>query len=197
MDDFPGLRIGALIRRVMENNMNHKILIILGIVLLVISAGVVLGIDEYDQEPIITEQSETEPVENYDIMRTAREYGTLEMFVTMLQESDLTELLRGQGPFTVFIPDDSAFKALDSKWLKQLLSDHKEIKKLLERHIVTDAAIIFGREESIAVVSLSQDTLYITADAEKVTVNDAEILDEEIECSNGIIHVIDAVLMKP
>ena len=177
--------------------MNQKILIILGIALLVISAGGVLGVDEYDQEPIITEQSETELVENYDVLRTAREYGTLEMFVTMLQESDLTELLRGEGPFTVFIPDDSAFKALDSKWLKQLLADHKEVKKLLERHIVTDAAIIFGREESIAVVSLSQDTLYITADAEKVTVNDAEILDEEIECSNGIIHVIDAVLMKP
>lgn len=174
-----------------------KILTLLGIILLVVSTTGVLGVDEYGEEPVVVEEENAEPVENYDILRTALEYGTLDMFVTMVQESDLAGMLHGEGPFTVFIPDDSAFKALDSKWLKQLLADHKQLTKLLERHIVTDAAITFGREENTAVVSIGKDTLRITADAEKVTVNDAEVLDEEIECSNGIIHVIDKVLVQP
>lgn len=176
--------------------MIKKILIMFGIIFLGAAAAGVFGIEEYDEEPVVVEE-DVEPVENFDIMRTALEYGTLDMFVTMLQETELAELLRGEGPFTVFIPDDSAFKALDSKWLKQLMADQKQVNQLLERHIVADAAITFGREESIEVITIGKDTLYITADAEKVTVDDAEILDEEIECSNGVIHVIDKVLAQP
>ena len=167
--------------------------------IIIFAAVAALGVDdydEYDDEPAVEADEDIDLVEDYDIVRTAQEYGTLTMFVTMLQESDLAELLRGEGPYTVFIPDDSAFKALDEKWLKKILADQKETEKLLSRHIVADAAITFDRNDTLNVVAMSGDTLHIIANEEKVTVNNAEVLDEEIECSNGIIHVIDAVLTK-
>ena len=167
--------------------------------IIIFAAVAALGVDdydEYDDEPAVEADEDIDLVEDYDIVRTAQEYGTLTMFVTMLQESDLAELLRGEGPYTVFIPDDSAFKALDEKWLKKVLADQKETEKLLSRHIVADAAITFDRNDTLNVVAMSGDTLHIIANEEKVTVNNAEVLDEEIECSNGIIHVIDAVLTK-
>ncbi len=168
--------------------------------IIIFAAATAFGIDEndeYDDEPAMEADEDIDLVEDYDIVRTAQEYGTLTMFVTMLQESDLAELLRGEGPYTVFIPDDSAFKSLDEKWLKKVLADQKETEKLLSRHIVADAAITFDRDDTLNVVAMSGDTLHIIANEEKVTVNNAEVLDEEIECSNGIIHVIDAVLTNP
>jgi len=165
--------------------------------ILVVAVMAAHSTDDFDDEPIIGDDEDTGLVESYDVIRTAREYGTLDLFVNMLEQSGLIERLQGDGPYTLFIPDDSAFKALDAEWLKRVRADGKQMEKLLSRHIVTDAAITFGREETFDVVSLGGDTLRITADAEKVTVNNAEVLDEEIECSNGIIHVIDAVLVNP
>ena len=105
--------------------------------IIIFAAVAALGVDdydEYDDEPAVEADEDIDLVEDYDIVRTAQEYGTLTMFVTMLQESDLAELLRGEGPYTVFIPDDSAFKALDEKWLKKILADQKETEKLLENN---------------------------------------------------------------
>ncbi len=181
----------------MDKNMKRRILMALSMLIIILAAAAALGVDDYDDEPAVEGDEDTGLVESYDVVRTAQDYGTLSTFVTMLQDSDVAELLNGEGPYTVFIPDDSAFKAVDAKWLKKVLADKKELKKLLSRHIVADAAITFGRDDTLNVVAMSGDTLHITADEEKVKVNNAEVLDEEIECSNGIIHVIDAVLKNP
>ena len=121
-------------------------------------------------------------------------FGTL---VTALQAAELVETLEGEGPFTVFAPTDDAFAKLPEGTLESLLADIPALTDILLYHVVS------GKVMAADVVKLkSANTVLGKPVAVKVTngkvaVNDANVVITDIEASNGVIHVIDSVLLPP
>ena len=129
-----------------------------------------------------------------DIVDTAINAGSFNTLVTAITAAGLDTALKGPGPFTVFAPTDEAFSKLQSGTVESLLEDIPLLRKILEYHVVS------GKVTSADVVKLkSADTVEGTAlkiDASNgVKVNDATVVTPDVEADNGIIHVIDTVLI--
>ena len=138
----------------------------------------------------------TKAVQN-DIVQTAVNAGNFTTLATALTEAGLVDALKGDGPFTVFAPTDEAFKNLPDGALEGLLKDKEALKNVLLYHVVS------GKVSSKEVVDLNQATtlngsdLKIKTDNGKVMINDANVTGADVMASNGIIHVIDKVLLPP
>ncbi len=130
-----------------------------------------------------------------DIVDTAVAAGNFKTLVTALKAAGLVETLKGKGPFTVFAPTDEAFAKLPKGTLDALLKDKKKLTAILTYHVVP------GRVMAADVVKLSHaktvngQSVEIHAHDGTVTIDDATVVKADIETSNGIIHVIDKVLM--
>lgn len=131
------------------------------------------------------------------IVDIAVEDGRFTTLVTALQAADLVDTLSGEGPFTVFAPTDEAFAALPEGTLDSLLADIPALTDVLLYHVVP------GKVLAADVVQLSSaDTVLgqpvsIEVDGDRVMVNEAQVIITDIEGSNGVIHVIDAVILPP
>lgn len=130
-----------------------------------------------------------------DIVETAVAAGSFNTLATALTEAGLIEALQGEGPFTVFAPTDEAFAKISEKKLNALLADKEALKKVLLYHVVS------GKVTADKVVKLDEaETLEgkmvkIKAGSKGVKVNNANVVTADIMASNGVIHVIDTVLM--
>jgi len=132
-----------------------------------------------------------------DIVQTAIKAGNFTTLTTALTEAGLVDALKGDGPFTVFAPTDEAFKNLPDGALEGLLKDKEALKNVLLYHVVS------GKVSSKEVVDLNKATtlngsdLNIKTNNGKVMINDADVIGADVMASNGIIHVIDKVLLPP
>lgn len=129
-----------------------------------------------------------------DIVDTAVSAGSFNTLVTAVKEAGLVETLKGDGPFTVFAPTDEAFAKIPEADLKALLADKEKLARVLTYHVVPGkvmAADVAGLSTAKTVEGGSIDI----ATASGVTVNNARVVKTDIETSNGVIHVIDTVLM--
>jgi uncharacterized surface protein with fasciclin (FAS1) repeats len=129
-----------------------------------------------------------------DIVDTAVSAGSFNTLVTAVKEAGLVETLKGDGPFTVFAPTDEAFAKIPEADLKALLADKVKLTRVLTYHVVPGkvmAADVAGLSTAKTVEGGSIDI----ATASGVTVNNARVVKTDIETSNGVIHVIDTVLM--
>ncbi|MDW8321521.1 MAG: fasciclin domain-containing protein [Armatimonadota bacterium] len=132
-----------------------------------------------------------------DIVDTAIAAGNFKTLVKLVQEAGLVDALRGEGPFTVFAPTDQAFAKLPKATVDALLRDKEALKQVLLYHVVS------GRVTSSQVVNLkSAKTLQgseirISASKGKVRINKANVVKADIQCTNGVIHVIDTVILPP
>ena len=132
-----------------------------------------------------------------DIVQTAIKAGNFTTLATALTEVGLVDALKGDGPFTVFAPTDEAFKNLPDGALEGLLKDKEALKNVLLYHVVS------GKVSSKEVVDLNKATtlngsdLNIKTNNGKVMINDADVIGADVMASNGIIHVIDRVLLPP
>ena len=133
-----------------------------------------------------------------DIVATADGAGTFKTLLAAAKAAGLVETLQGKGPFTVFAPTDEAFAALPAGTLDGLLADPEALKKILLYHVVS------GEVTADKVVGLtSADTvegspIAISVNDGKVYLNDAaQVVKTDIMASNGVIHVIDHVLLPP
>jgi uncharacterized surface protein with fasciclin (FAS1) repeats len=130
-----------------------------------------------------------------DIVETAVAAGSFKTLATALQAAGLIETLKGQGPFTVFAPTDEAFAKIPESDLKALLANKAELTKILTYHVVS------GKVTAAEVVKLSSaktvegEAIKIDTSHDGVKVNDANVIKTDIMASNGVIHVIDAVLL--
>ncbi|HXV61206.1 MAG TPA: fasciclin domain-containing protein [Vicinamibacteria bacterium] len=129
-----------------------------------------------------------------DIVDTAIAAGSFTTLVKAIQAAGLVETLKGSGPFTVFAPTDEAFAKLPAGTLDKLLKDKAKLTSVLTYHVVP------GKVLSSDVVKLdSAKTVQgqsISIDAKSgVRVNDAKVVQADIETSNGVIHVIDTVIL--
>ena len=129
-----------------------------------------------------------------DIVDTAVSAGTFTTLVTAVKAAGLVDTLKGDGPFTVFAPNDEAFAKLPAGTVEGLLEDPEKLAAILTYHVVAGkkvASDVVGAKTLATVQgqSLSIDT------TDGVTIGGAKVLTTDIEASNGVIHVIDTVLI--
>ncbi len=130
-----------------------------------------------------------------DIVQTAAEAGSFETLLAALEAAGLTEALKGDGPFTVFAPTDEAFAALPEGTVEGLLQDPEALAQVLTYHVVVGtymASDVAGMEHA---ETLQGGHLSISASDYGVRINDASVVAADVEASNGVIHVIDTVLI--
>jgi len=175
--------------------MNIKALLIVLLAALVATLVIAAGPENERTAPYPPDDELPIPdEESADIMATLDEDGAMSTLISLLHECGLDSVLRQDGPFTLFAPDDSAFAELDQGQREVWLADVKALKALLERHIVEGSALEFEETGETTVKTLDGREIVIVADYEEVTVGGASVIDEGIWCRNGIIHVIDRVL---
>ena len=130
-----------------------------------------------------------------DIVDTAVEAGSFKTLAAALQAADLISTLKSEGPFTVFAPTDAAFAKIPKADLDALLSDKRALTDVLTYHVVS------GKVMAADVVKLTQaktvegSPVKIRVVDGKVMINNANVSATDIAASNGVIHVIDTVIM--
>lgn len=114
----------------------------------------------------------------------------------LLNESGLAETLRGPGPYTLFAPSDEAFKALPAKTLAELSTDKARLKAVLDHHLVA-ARLNAADIRPGSAKSLQGGTLALGKAGDFVTVDDALVVQPDLAATNGVIHIVDRVLLPP
>jgi transforming growth factor-beta-induced protein len=133
-----------------------------------------------------------------DIVDTAIAAGNFTTLVAAVEAAGLVETLKGEGPFTVFAPTDEAFAALPAGTLDTLLADPSgDLTQILLYHVVPGAVMAADVTDSLEATTVQGSPVTFTAGADGVMINDATIVTTDIAASNGVIHVIDAVLLPP
>jgi len=129
-----------------------------------------------------------------DIVDTAVAAGSFTTLVAAVQAAGLVDTLKSAGPFTVFAPTDDAFKKLPAGTVEGLLSDIPKLTKVLTYHVVSGAVMSSDITGPMSPATVEGSTLKIDP-SHGVKVNDATVTQADIKCDNGVIHVIDTVLL--
>jgi uncharacterized surface protein with fasciclin (FAS1) repeats len=130
-----------------------------------------------------------------DIVDTAVAAGSFTTLAKLLTDAGLVDTLKGPGPFTVFAPTDDAFKAVDKATMDALAADPALLKKVLTYHVISGAAVKAADVKTGEVDTVSGVKLKLTAEGGKVMAGDANVTGADVMASNGVIHVIDKVLV--
>lgn len=130
-----------------------------------------------------------------DIVETAIANGSFKTFAAALQAADLVQTLKGRGPFTVFAPTDEAFAKIPKAKLDDLLKPENKAKltKLLTYHVVNGTRKAAGLKKATALVTVQGTDLEVAFEDHKARVGKGHVTKVDVECSNGVIHVIDTV----
>lgn len=162
----------------MTQRVRHALIVVAGIALVV-----VLG------APTVA------PAQQKDVVDTAIAAGTFKSLVAAVQAADLVQQLKGPGPYTVFAPTDEAFAKIPKADLDALLKDKAKLAKVLLHHVFAGNAnskdLAMLKDLSVA----DGGRLSIEAGKETLKVGGATVIKADITVSNGIIHVIDTVLI--
>ena len=129
-----------------------------------------------------------------NIVDTAISAGSFKTLVTAIQKAGLVETLKGKGPFTVFAPTDAAFAKIPKAQLDALLADKAMLTKVLTYHVVA-GKVMAADVKAGSVKSVEGENLTITTDNGGVQVDKANVVKTDIIASNGVIHVIDSVMI--
>ncbi len=134
-----------------------------------------------------------------DIVDTAVSAGSFTTLVKAVQAAGLVETLKGPGPFTVFAPTDEAFAKLPAGTLDDLLKPENKDRliAILTYHVVSGKVMAADVVKLTAAKTVEGSEIKITVDGNTVKVDDATVVQTDIEASNGVIHVIDAVILPP
>jgi uncharacterized surface protein with fasciclin (FAS1) repeats len=128
-----------------------------------------------------------------DIVDTAVAAGNFKTLATALGAADLVSTLKGKGPFTVFAPTDEAFAKIPKADLDALLKDKKKLTAVLTYHVV--AGKVMAADVKAGKVKTVQGSEVTISTIGGVTVNNAKVIKTDITADNGVIHVIDTVIM--
>jgi uncharacterized surface protein with fasciclin (FAS1) repeats len=133
------------------------------------------------------------PKATKDIVDTAVAAGSFKTLVTAVQAAGLVETLKGKGPFTVFAPTDEAFAKIPKDQLNALLADKAMLTKVLTYHVVA-GKVMAADVKAGMVPTVAGQSIDVTTD-NGVMINNAKVVKTDIVASNGVIHVIDTVIM--
>jgi uncharacterized surface protein with fasciclin (FAS1) repeats len=132
-----------------------------------------------------------------DIVALASATPELSTLVSAVQAADLVETLQGEGPFTVFAPTNDAFAAVGQDTLDTLLAPEgkEQLTDILTYHVVPGKLNAADLEDGQELTTAQGGKLKVTIDGEEVRIGDATVTMADVEASNGVVHVIDGVLM--
>ena len=132
-----------------------------------------------------------------DIVDTAVAAGSFTTLVAAVQAAGLVDALKGEGPFTVFAPTDEAFAALPKETLDALLADPKALAEILTYHVLAGKVMAADVTDGLSAPTLAGPAVAFTIVDGKPMINDANIVATDVVASNGVIHVIDKVILPP
>jgi len=134
-----------------------------------------------------------------DIIDTAVGAGQFNTLAAALKAADLIGALKGDGPFTVFAPTDDAFAALPEGTVENLLKPENKDKlvAVLTYHVVSGKIMSSDITAAVSPATLQGATIDVVPASGGVTVNGANVIAADVKASNGVIHVIDAVILPP
>jgi hypothetical protein len=130
-----------------------------------------------------------------DIVDTAVTNGNFNTLVTAIKAAGLVETLKGEGPFTVFAPTDEAFAKIPAETLNALIADKAALTGVLTYHVVAGKVMSGDVVKLDSAKTVNGQSVAIKVVDEKVFVDGAEVTAVDVETSNGVIHVIDAVML--
>ncbi len=128
-----------------------------------------------------------------DIVDTAIKAGSFKTLVKAVQEAGLVDTLKGKGPFTVFAPTDEAFAKIPKEQLDALLKDKAKLQAVLTYHVVPGA--VMAKDVKAGDVKSVQGSPITVSTKDGVMVNNARVIKTDVTASNGVIHVIDTVIL--
>ena len=133
-----------------------------------------------------------------DIVATAKSTGTFNTLVAALDAADKTSMLKEKSPYTVFAPTDEAFEKLPAGTVENLLKPENKAKlgKILAYHVMK-GAVMAKDVKTMKAPTVNGADLDVKVNGNNVMVNDAKVVKADVKASNGVIHVIDTVLMPP
>ena len=129
-----------------------------------------------------------------DIVDTAVSAGSFKTLVTAVTAAGLGDTLKGPGPFTVFAPTDEAFSKLPAGTVESLLKDIPKLKKILLYHVVSGKVMAADVVKLKSANTVEGSSVKIDASS-GVKINDANVVSPDVAADNGVIHVIDTVLI--
>ena len=132
-----------------------------------------------------------------DIVDTAVGAGSFNTLVAAVQAADLVDTLKSEGPFTVFAPTDDAFAKLPAGTVEDLLKPENKdkLKAILTYHVVSGKYMAKDVATMKMAETVNGQSFMISMDAGTVMVDKAKVVQADVECSNGVIHVIDTVIL--
>jgi len=129
-----------------------------------------------------------------DIVDTAKSAGSFNTLLAAIEAAGLTETLKGKGPFTVFAPTDEAFAKLPAGTVEALLKDKEKLAKILTYHVVSGTVMAKDVKPG-KVTTVEGSKLNITKGSTGVKVDSANVVATDVVATNGVIHVIDSVVL--
>jgi uncharacterized surface protein with fasciclin (FAS1) repeats len=129
-----------------------------------------------------------------DIVDTAVAAGKFNTLVKAVKAAGLADTLKGDGPFTVFAPTDEAFAKLPAGTVESLLNDKEKLAQILTYHVVP-GRVMSSDVTTGAVPTVQGQSLNVVVDKGAVKVNQAHVVQADVTASNGVIHVIDSVVL--
>lgn len=178
--------------------------VILGIIGLVLVGGVALmsmNSKDASSEQAAAQMTTPATVSEESTMNTktivdiASEDSNFSTLVAAVKAAGLAETLSGEGPFTVFAPTNEAFAKLPEGTVESLLQDKEKLAAILTYHVVSGKVMAADVTKLPKATTVQGQDVTITAENNAVMVNDATVVQTDIEASNGVIHVIDTVLL--
>lgn len=130
-----------------------------------------------------------------DIVDTAVGAGSFNTLVTAVKAAGLVDTLKGEGPFTVFAPTDEAFAKLPEGTVEALLKDKEKLTAILTYHVVPGKVMAKDVAGLSSAKTANGQVLSIKSENGEVMVDNAKVVKVDIPCSNGVIHVIDTVVI--
>lgn len=132
-----------------------------------------------------------------NIVETAVEAGSFKTLAAALTAADLVDAVKGPGPFTVFAPTDDAFAKLPKGTVETLLKpeNKSKLQEILKYHVVKGKVMAADVVKVKGAVALNGQRIDVKVDGGKVSVDSANVVKTDIGCSNGVIHVIDSVIL--
>jgi transforming growth factor-beta-induced protein len=132
-----------------------------------------------------------------DIVDTAVADGRFKTLVAAAQAAGLVDTLKGKGPFTVFAPSDDAFAKLPAGTVDGLLKDPAKLKDILLYHVVAGNVMAADAAKLTSADTVLGKPIMIKTKDGKVMINDATVIIPDVKAGNGVIHVIDSVMLPP
>lgn len=150
-------------------------------------------------KPVSTVSTKSHPAADKTIVETAVGAADLSTLVAAVKQGELVETLSGKGPFTVFAPVNSAFAKLPAEAIADLLKDENraQLQAILTYHVVAGKVMAADVVKLKEAKTVNGAAVNIRVEGGKVFINDAQVIKTDITCSNGVVHLIDSVIMPP